>query len=134
MVDVNKFGKVGGFANELQHVRLTYDFSNDAGAIGSLDLGQAAAKMLIKSAVVHVETACTSGGSAVLTMGVTANTDAFLAAAQGAVASLVDDYVNEDAASSPLVVPKDAKFLMTIATAALTAGKVNVEIEYLLVD
>lgn len=115
------------FSNEVALVKLTYDFAKDGGAVGNIELGKLGAKMLVVGAHVQVETACTSGGSATVTIGAaTADADAFLTTAHGAVASLTDDAVWAETAGQILVVAKDDTVRLTIGTAALTAGKINV--------
>lgn len=124
------------YSNERQTVKLTYDFANDGGATAdTIVLGTAGRKILILDACVHVETACTSGGSATLAIGVSGgDADAFLDATSGAVANLVDDFCEKETAGQKIVVASGGKIEAVIATAALTAGKVNLIVSYVNVD
>ena len=119
-----------GFSNERQFMKLTYDFANDGGATtDTYRLAQVDDKILISEAIVQVETACTSGGAATVTIGAeTADPDAMLAAQ--AVAGLTDDATFEVAAGQKLVVGSGDWITMSIGTAALTAGKINVYVSY----
>lgn len=123
--NLKKFGDV--FSGERFDKKLTYDFSVDAGAAAdAIRIGQAAGKCIITEAYVHVETACTSGGSATVAIGVEGgDVDAFLDITSGAVANLTDDAVLSETTGQGIVMAADAYVLFDIATADLTAGKVN---------
>lgn len=119
-----------------KHLTFLYDFSSDGGAIGSITLkdenGVAQsipAGAIITNAYISVQTAVTSAGSATVAFGIVGNTDAFKAAT--AKATLAEHYVVAGANDLPLtdLVPVDV--VATVATAALTAGKFRVFVEYL---
>ena len=128
------FGR--GFSNQVQMVKLTYNFANDAGAAADVvKLGTTDGKILVLQSYVHVETACTSGGSATVIVGVAGgDTDAFMDTTSGAVASLVDDYVTSETAGQGLVLASGAAIHLDIATADLTAGKINLVLVYMNID
>jgi len=134
MVDVAAVKTLKGFENEVQYARLTYDFANDGGATGALVLADMPGKAMVLKAVVHVETACTSGGAATVIIGTSDDTDAFMDLTSGAVANLVDDFGLEETTAVGAVLDAADQVLLTIGTAALTAGKINVELQYVLVD
>lgn len=125
-----------GFSNEVKMVKLTYDFALDGGAeTDTYVLGTAGGKILILDACVHVENACTSGGSATLALGIDGgDVDAFLDTTSGAVANLVDDFTEKETAGQKLVVADGGKIEAAIGTAALTAGKVNLVVSYMNID
>jgi hypothetical protein len=132
----------GEFRNENKLERVVYDFSVDGGATGALDLFTAGSDVVIKSFHAYVKTACTSGGSATVAVGVTGATSAFITTTTGAVASLTANAVigafvvltegtpNTAAFPLPRRLASGDKILMTIGTAALTAGKIEFVIEY----
>jgi len=124
------FGR--GFSNELGYVKLTYNFANDAGAAAdTVKLGTTDGKICVVMSRVVVETACTSGGSATMIIGVNGgDTDAFLDTTSGAVASLTDDSVHQETAGQGLVLASGAVIEADIATADLTAGKVHLHLWY----
>lgn len=128
------FGR--GFSNERKFVKLTYDFANDGGAAAdAVKLGTTDGKILVMDSVVHVETACTSGGSATVIVGVAGgDTDAFMDTTSGAVANLVDDFCNQETAGQGVVLASGAAIHLDIATADLTAGKINVILSYINID
>lgn len=130
-------GKLGG---DVKHIRRTkkflYDFAVQGGAVGAITLtdedGEAQtipADAVIVSSTIHVITACTSGGAATLAFGITGTAAGFKAAT--AVGSYTLDAVFLGEASTPLHSGATAKsVLLTVAAAALTAGKIEVFVEY----
>lgn len=120
------------FTGELQTAKFTYDFAADGGAVGTLKMGKFDDKALIVNAIVHVETACTSTGSATVKIGLnTTDDDCFLTAAHGAVASLTDDACWAEAAGQCIVAAADKEIDLVIGTEALTAGKINLIVQYM---
>jgi hypothetical protein len=125
------------FSNERAVYRLRYDFAKDGGATGALDIATASGALIVTHFHSRVVTACTSGGSATLKVGVTGDDDRFANTTQGAVASLTADAVVVPPAleGTPNVLPtpykmaSGDKILQTIGTAALTAGVVEYVIE-----
>ena len=121
---------------EMAHVE--YDFSVDGGATGALDIFEAAEDIVITHFHSKVMTACTSGGSATLKVGITGSDNVFMNTTQGAVASLTANAVvvppavegTPNALPLPLKLASGAKVLQTIGTAAMTAGKVKYVIGY----
>lgn len=117
------------FTNARTLERVTYDFAVDGGAVGALDLFTAGSDVVLKSFHAYVKTAATSGGSATVSIGVTGAATAFVDATAGAVANLTANAVL-GSAITPRRLASGSKVLMTIGTAALTAGKIEVVIEY----
>lgn len=136
MADAALKKKVGeGFYEEALQMVMEYDFANDGGAQGDFDLAAVSHKILVKNAYVFVETACTSAGSATVVVGAaTADADAFMDATSGAVASLTDNAVVIETTAAGLVVDSGDVIRLTIGTADLTAGKIKVVMDYVLVD
>lgn len=131
MADASKKLELGAFSNELRLARLEYDFSKDGGATGDLELAVARGNIIIHDAWVHVPTACTSGGSATVVIGVDGgDEDAILDATSGAVANLTADAVLSETTSPGLLMTDGQEIQLTIGTAALTAGKISVHVAY----
>lgn len=129
-----------------------YDFSVDGGAIGEIVLSTKGGYQslpegaVIQSVIAVVETACTSGGSATLSWGNSGDPDGYHAAV--AVASLTGNAIfNEQDATAALLfddtndhqtyyrvdsTANNQNFSVSIATAALTAGKVRFAVQYLM--
>lgn len=130
---------IGNLIHESPNVlKAVYDFSVLGGAIGSVnlvdDLGNAAKLPLgaiITRTFIDVITAPTSGGSA--TVALTAQTAGDLKAAL-AIASLTGlvEGLQTGAISAAVKLTADRQLLATIATAALTAGKFNLFVHYVL--
>lgn len=110
------------FSNGVEHVEITYDFAADGGAVSSLDLLQVKEACVVELAYYKVKTACTSAGSATVACGVSGGAGIVAATA---VASLTSGAVIVPAAQ-PTKLAADAVVQLTIATAALTAGKIVV--------
>ena len=126
------------FKNEKCLERVTYDFAVDGGAVGTYDLFTAGTDIVITNFYAYVKTACTSGGAATAALGVTGTTSMFVNTTGGAVANLTANAVlkplytegTPNTFSMPLRLASGSKVLMTVATAALTAGKIEFVIEY----
>jgi hypothetical protein len=124
MAAVQNAKNVAGFNNQPEIVRVVYDFAKDAGAVGQLDLLTAKVASIVKFAYARVITTCTSGGAATVSAGKAADLAGIIGAT--AVASLVADAIILGAAPDQShVLAADAKIQMDIATAALTAGKIE---------
>ena len=120
------------FSNEIGFAKLTYNFANDGSATAdTVKLATASDKIMILNAVAQVETACTSDGLAVVNCGVLGgDVDAFIANTAGAVAALTDDAGIKEAAGQNIVLAADDTISLKVAVAALTAGKINLFIQY----
>lgn len=138
------------FRNESHMQEYVYDVAVDGGAAATYALSAKAGyaplplNAVVKSVVMKVVTAFTSGGSATLAYGNTTDADGYSGTAI-AVASLVDNYLHNgwgnasallwnDTEDSPkhynVGVANDAVFSVTIAVAAMTAGKAVFLVEY----
>ena len=147
--------------NKMHMQEYLYDFADDAGAQGVIDLSAKANKAvvplgaIVKSVTMKVVIAFTSGGAATLTWGDGVDADGYSGTAI-AVASLTDNSVfhgNEDQAApgallwaniatTPDTVRKlsgqavtsaaTGQVRMTIGAADMTAGRMVVLVEYLL--
>jgi len=118
-----------------------YDFSVSGGAVGAITLTalDGSASTLPVGAIItrcftKCKTALTSGGSATVALGITGAATGI----EGATAYTDGSYaaanaMDAKAPSAPLLVSTaDTAVLATVATAALTAGKVEVTLEILL--
>lgn len=122
-----------------------YDFEVHGGAVSTITLPiKVPAGAYIKEAYAAVETAPTSGGSATIALGLNTNTDLLGATAIADFAvntavPLLPNYteaLDGNAAaggvisSTPVRVTAERQLKVTIGTAALTAGKIIVYMEY----
>lgn len=115
------------FPNQAQIVRAVYDFSVDAGAVGSLDVFEASQDCAILAVYANVKTTCTSGGSATVSLGIDGSAASLVAAT--AVASLTAGSLIKTSDVAPIVLASGSKVKQAIAVAALTAGKVEYVLE-----
>jgi hypothetical protein len=140
----------GGFINDgMQVEKYVYDFAVDAGATGEIFLSSKANKdpipngSLILDMCLHVETAFTSGGSATLDVGNDDDPNGYLEAIAvaalgantvhraGSVAGqLIWDDTNDHAIGVYVADADDGEVSVTIATAAMTAGKAGIYMLY----
>lgn len=113
----------GGFENEMQLVKVTYDFAVDGGSVADYDVLEADGACIVEFKFLEVETAATSGGSLVIDLGKAAGGTEFKS--DLAVASVTADAViGPDTAESKYVELADGeKIVMGFEAAAATAGK-----------
>lgn len=117
-----------------------YDFAVDGGAVSTINLTAKTGYevlpvgAIVKSVHYHVITAMTSGGSATVSIGDTTSTARYLAltAFDNAAYALAKVAVNAIGAPLLVVAANDGKFGISIAVAALTAGKIQFFVEYIL--
>lgn len=130
--------------NEKQIARFDYDFSKQGGAVSSISLvpniSSLTAGMIITDMYIFVEEALTSGGSATVTLGNT-DVDGFFAdffALAGAnnniirVGEVAGALLWDDTNDHMLCyrVGSDLAINLNVGVAALTAGKLQVYVEY----
>jgi hypothetical protein len=138
MTAVAGYKKIGApFSDEVQTIRARYSFSADGGATGALDLFQAVSACVVVGFYAVVQTTATSGGSATVKVGVTGDDDHFVKTTEGAVANLTANALfsakpeltegtpNTIAMMVPVRLAAGDSVLMTIGTAALTAGVID---------
>lgn len=117
-------------SGQRKFIKIEYDFANDGGAVSFLAGFVAKEKLVVHDAVLTVQTTCTSGGSATVSLGKTGSVAAFVAAT--AVASLVGDAVITGVAglgANGIIMAVDDEIGFDIAVAALTAGKIIAQLE-----
>lgn len=116
------------WSNDMEVVKMVYDFSVDAGAVGTYELYEAKEAMIIVESMVKVKTAVVSGGAATVEIGIlSGDTDAILAASLQA-ALTAPQVIDGAAASKRLYVASGSKIALEVKVAALTAGKIEVEL------
>ncbi len=120
-----------------------YDFAVHGGAVGTITLPlEIPDNAIITEAYADVITDPTSDGSATVALGLNTNADLLAATAIASVTGVVSLLPSYTAAldgnaaaggveaSSPVKLTADRKLKMTIATAALTAGKIAVYVKW----
>jgi len=112
-----------------------YDFSVDGGAIGDITLrGDSLPEgAVVTGGMVHVKAACTGGASATISLKVESAADVMAATAMAGMVTnaLIDVEPDGTAANAIRTTENGRQVVATIATAALTAGKFVVALEYL---
>lgn len=129
MATLKNYKKIGSpFTNQTEVIKVTYDFSVDAGAIGAYDVLLAEQDCVLTEFYMVVETA-EAGATMTLDVGITGDTNLLLA--DLAVASMTAGSLHKPTIveGTPNVLPmpvklaNTSKVLFEIKTAALTAGK-----------
>lgn len=123
--------QLGNILNNTETVqKLTYDFSVAGGAIGNIDLlGQLPSKAIVKKVMIDVLVPLTSGGAATLALSLVNPGDLMAATAFGSVTGIMN---LTPTIKNTTLLPADV--ILAIAAAALTAGKFNVFVSYVLSD
>jgi hypothetical protein len=121
----------------LQVAHAKYDFSVDGGAIGAIALAatvQIPANAIIIGATLNPTTALTSGGSATIAVETSAGLTAGQIKAATAVASYsIDALLNGTVTlAAPVKTTAAGNIQITVATAALTAGILDIFVYYVL--
>lgn len=121
-------------------LRCNYDFTRDAGAVGSTNLIDVAtgkdcklpSKAIVKQVILHVITGVTSGGAGTVTITANSAGDLLNAAAKTTVdvADELSAGIPVNTAATAVVMTAERTLLWTIGSNALTAGKVEVFFEY----
>lgn len=112
-----------------------YDFAKDGGAVGDIALrgDRLPNDAVITSGMIHVNTAVTSDGLATVALSVLAAEDVLAATAKASLTlnALLDTVPVGTAATAIRTTSAGLGVTMSIAVAALTAGKITVALEYL---
>jgi len=110
-----------------------YDFAKDGGAVGDIALrgGKIPAGAIVNNGTIDVEIGCTSGGSATLALALVSAADikAATAVATFSLAAILATVPVGTAATSVRTTAYSG-LTLSIGVAALTAGKLNIALEY----
>lgn len=113
----------GGFSNEVQYVRVIYDFDVDGGSVADYDVLVAEKECIVELEHIDVLTAVTSGGSLVMDLGKSAGGTQFLS--DKAVAALTLNSIHKPDAPAGVKLASGDAIVMGIEAAAATAGKLE---------
>lgn len=130
MANLNKYQGDMYLSDEGNEViKIVYDFDKDTGAVAFYNGFRAKQKMVVHKVFMKIQTACTSGGSATVSLGQTGSVASLVAAT--AVASLTANAVIAGVSATGaggIYLAADDYVGFDIAVAALTAGKIEAEI------
>lgn len=130
MASLAKYREHSSLGGDKEIIEIVYDFAVDAGAVAALDVLKLKQASIITSCYFVVQTTCTSGGSATVSLGKSGDAAGLIAAT--AVASLTAGAVIYGSApDASNTMAADAIIQMDTAVAALTAGKIKIVIECL---
>jgi hypothetical protein len=114
-----------------------YSFAVQGGAVGAISLRDADGQplklptnALIKNVIINVITTPTSGGAATISVGIVSANDLLLATAVASVAGNLQGIPDDATVADFIKLSSEQTVDITVAVAALTAGKFNVLIEY----
>lgn len=124
----------GGAMGGKKYARALYSFATDGGAVGDITLrgDSLPSGAIITDALIHVDTALTSGGAATVAIKVESAADINAAdAISGAPWSTTGaKRADLTATTAPVKTTAARNIVATVATAALTAGAFTVVVEY----
>jgi hypothetical protein len=108
-----------------EYIPFVYDFAVHGGAVGAIDLGiSVPAGTIILDGIYDVVDALASGGAATIALKVEGTGDVLAAAAIGTAGTEgLHDVVPDGTAAKAIKATEDRKVTLTVAVAALTAGK-----------
>jgi len=120
---------------DLKQALCVYDFAVDGGAASTIGLGVFIPNNAVfNSFFVKTVTAPTSGGAATISFGYTGDTDAFMIVRAYGDFVLGECLQGVDFGANPLEASAARQLAITIATAALTAGKIVACLAYTEMD
>jgi hypothetical protein len=126
----------GQYVGRTKWARAYYDFATDGGAVGAINLrgDQIPAGARVINTYIDVATAVTSGGAATVSLGIEGAADVRAAATLATAPSLAAAATPQGAVTggtAALRVTANRHIVATVATAALTAGRFSVLVEYI---
>lgn len=114
------------------NAKIEYDFSEHGGVVGDNALPFVLpAGAIVYAGMIDVITAPTSGGSATVALKLEGAGDILAATAIGSLTGLVD-VVPDGTAGNAVKTTVERQLQLTVATAALTAGKMIIHLDYYL--
>ena len=116
----------GLFSNEERWIQAVYNFASDTGAQADLDVlvnGSSTINYVITDFFAYVDTGLTSGGSAVLDLGISAGGTEFWS--DKAFGALTLGVVAGMGTAAPVKLPASGKVVVGLEAADLTAGKIT---------
>lgn len=112
------------------YVKATYDFTVHGGAVGDIELDlKLPAGAIVYNGFINIVTDPTSGGSATVAIKIEGAADLLAATAIASVTGQLDT-IPDGTAANVVVLTAERKLTVTVATAALTAGKMDVYLQY----
>lgn len=125
---------LNGLKNKKNIAYFEYDFSRHGGAVGDIALSgdDFPIGAVIDIGKIYVNTEVTSGGAATVALKVNATNDTFNAGtiSDFTAGAIIDTTLNGVATNCITVTSADVGLTLTVAAAALTAGKFTVGLEY----
>ncbi len=114
------------------YVKATYDFAIHGGAVGDNELDLTLpAGAIVYNGFINVITAPTSGGAATVALKIEGAADLLGATAIASVTGQLDS-VADGTAANAVVLTAERTLTVTVATADLTGGKMDVYLQYFL--
>jgi len=127
MAEVKGLKKIGSpYGNEVELVRVVYDFAEDTGALGTYDLLKSQGICHVRLLGVMVETAVTSGGTPTFDIGIEGGVQMYSNLALTAIDAVGDFAQPASLATAQFFRVTDGQDVtFVIETATVTAGKLE---------
>jgi hypothetical protein len=122
-----------GLENRMKVAYFEYDFAKDGGAVGDITLRGANIEKgaVVVGGMIDVETAVTSGGAATVALKLATAADVLAATGKASFSlNATLDVVPVRTAATAVKLTANKDLTMTVAVAALTAGKFTVALYY----
>ncbi len=129
MADIKDVKDVAVSSQGTKIFEWTYDFAEDGGATGKLNLGVCKEKLLVHRAWIKVGTAVTSTGDPTVSIGATTAGDAAIVPTTLKAAMAINLVVDSAADQLNVLLLKDEVLAIEILVAALTAGRFTICME-----
>lgn len=140
--ELNTYSPHEGLGTEINKtknlLKAVYSFAVDGGAIGTISLNDDEGNIatlpdnaIVTRAWSDVVTTATSGGAATVSIGIVSTVDIMAATAVASVTGILEG-IPDGATANMIKLAAVKQVKVAIAVAALTAGKINVYIEYVL--
>lgn len=127
-----------GLEPKLNVAYFKYDFAKHGGVVGDIvvDGYGIPSGSIIKSGIIHVVTAVTSGGLSTVAIKALTSADILASTAKASLTAnaLLDTVPDNTAANAILTSANLTALTFTVGTAALTAGKIVVALEYVVTN
>lgn len=123
---------IDGLEASVKEFTFLYDFAKHGGAIGDITVGPKLIppQTIITQGIIRVVTAFTSGGSATVALKLLSSEDILAATAIGSLTlDALLDTVPVGTAATSFICTAHTQLTVTVATAALTAGKLALTLQ-----
>jgi hypothetical protein len=129
MANAIAYKEVNAWGYQDEQMEIIYDFSVDAGAVGTVNLFKAKEAMVVTKCYAVTETGVTSAGAATIEVGIAGTTAGLIAQSAKTTVDVAGECLS-GVTNLAFSLAADDVVILTIGTAALTAGKIRFRFHY----